>query len=151
MDEEELREGIGKTLYEQEFSAGYWDTQMTEGDKSKWKSKADKTLAYARPIIEAEARKKCEAEFALKFNPDYLKFKDGVEAGKKERERIFEQGTVCSLEAIDGKPMVVLADGDCFEQTGVFASFLMHLGIVMPHLELPDRFVVVPEETLKES
>ena len=38
------REQIAKHLYEYRYSAGYWDTRMTDGDKWKWRNEADQIL-----------------------------------------------------------------------------------------------------------
>ncbi len=40
-----IRDRIAKKLYEQEFSAGYWDVGMSKGDKVKWYVKADSILS----------------------------------------------------------------------------------------------------------
>lgn len=36
-----LREQVAKSLYEWEYSKGYWDNQMPSGDKVTWLVKAD--------------------------------------------------------------------------------------------------------------
>lgn len=47
MDKEAI-EKIAKALYEQEFSAGYWDIRMSKGDKAKWLARAAQILPELR-------------------------------------------------------------------------------------------------------
>ena len=44
--QEEIREGMAKALFEREFSEGYWDTRMSNGDKVQWFAKADCATSY---------------------------------------------------------------------------------------------------------
>ncbi len=58
----EIRERIAKKLYEQEFSAGYWDVGMSKGDKVKWYAKADSILsdpAIQKALHPSEICKTC--------------------------------------------------------------------------------------------
>lgn len=49
---------------------------------------------------------------------------------------------IVKLDEFEGKPIVMMPDGDFFYQAGELASFLMHLSILIP--DFPDRFKVVP-------
>lgn len=55
-----------------------------------------------------------------------------------------------SLESIEGRPVVMLPDGDSFEQTGELSSFLMRLGTLMPNCELPDKFIITTKAEIEQ-
>ena len=42
----------------------------------------------------------------------------------------------------EGEPAVIFRDGDIIEQRESLASFLMHVSILMPNCELPDKLEI---------
>lgn len=102
----------------------------------------DMKEAYQKTIPELKAQ---DAKTAS------LKDAEWKQHEQQRVERIKNSGVVISLENIDGRPVVMFPDGDYFEQTKELVSFLMHLSILMPHCDLPDKLLIIPEEALKKQ
>jgi hypothetical protein len=63
---ETLRELIAKELYELEFSHGYWDEKMSNGDKVKWLYRADSILNLIKEQIKGKLLKDEEIALVIK-------------------------------------------------------------------------------------
>lgn len=95
INQEGLREQIARELYEQEFSAGYWDTRMSNGDKVKWLAKADciiSLLARSNVAIIKDKQALPKIDYAARVANDIAKIiqEEMVEAGFVQVERIKE-------------------------------------------------------------
>ena len=66
-------------------------------------------------------------------------------------KEVGEMGVRVRLASCAGKPIVEFDDGDCIDQTGALAEFLMHLSILMPNCELPDDLTIIPTKVLEVS
>ena len=51
-------------------------------------------------------------------------------------------GVRFELISFQGEPAVIFDDGDVILQKGTLGEFLMHLSILMPNCELPDKLEV---------
>ena len=53
-------------------------------------------------------------------------------------------GVKFELISFEGVPAVIFEDGDVVLQNESLGSFLMHVSILMPNCELPDKLEIIP-------